>query len=53
MSEIKKPKHSPLAPVQSKHVGQFSQASIEILFTVCYGPGQRSGEPFKVLGCLL
>jgi hypothetical protein len=25
--------------------------SIEILFAVCYGPGQRSGEPFKVLGC--
>jgi hypothetical protein len=33
-------------------VGQFNQSSIEILFTICYGPGQRSGEPSKVLGGL-
>jgi hypothetical protein len=33
-------------------VGQFNQSSIEIPFAVCYGSGQRSGEPFKVLGCL-
>jgi hypothetical protein len=31
-------------------VSQFNQSSIEILFAVGYDPGQRSGEPFKVLG---
>jgi hypothetical protein len=33
-------------------VGQFNQSSIEILFAVCHGPGLRSAEPFKALGCL-
>jgi len=33
-------------------VGQFNQSSIEIQFAICYGPGQRSGKRFKVLGCL-
>jgi hypothetical protein len=33
-------------------VGQFNQSSIEILFAICHGPGRRSAEPFKALGCL-